>query len=190
MTWRATLLFARSSPRRARATTGCLRRATLFPRDEMEGLLGVQLFFAKLIGCTVVAEEAEVPLKELSKCIREGRVVPDLWITVCSYRHDGRMSGAGRGRMQALTTGDRVISLMMMYFIDTALFYLTYGLDGATLVPRRAWIPALSIDRIRFGPVSELPNRTKIVRSLASSESISQPPRPSAPARDAHSAAS
>jgi len=141
---------------------GAIRLGTLFPRDPQRGLLNTQLFFAKLFGCTAIAEEVPFDTSAIARCIREGTPVRDLWIAATSYERGKRPLGAARGPIQALMRGEKIIAMHMMYYIDTLALFLSLSLPTTrALVPRRAWKPSDSMRSIRFAPVSDLPHRAK-----------------------------
>lgn len=148
---------------------GSIRASTLFPADPQRGLLDTHLFFAKLFGCTVIAEEVQFDTSAVAKCIREGTAVPDLWIAVTNYARGERGLGAARGPIRALTRGETIVAMHLTYYVDTVALFLSLSLPTVpALVPRRAWNPGRrDVPSVRFAPVSDLPHRTKVMQGSA-----------------------
>lgn len=130
-----------------RSMPSCVRVRSLIPHETRETLLNVHLFFAKMLGCFIVEEDAPLDHGRLAKAILTGKPHPDLYLRFGLGPFFGAERLTGRSTLQVEVSGGGSLFAAFCYCVTPIAVQVL--LTNDPIAQRtRAWHPKLGTTRL------------------------------------------
>lgn len=114
----------------------------VFPGSVKESMLGVHLYFVKLLGCQAVEHKIPLPLNHFAMCIQAGLPNQNLRLIFISVSAGASRNKIEVGAVDALNVGGKTVSAAWFYRVEGLGVAVSYCEPGHVRLTRdRGWNP-------------------------------------------------
>lgn len=146
--WQTLSEFVRRS-RPALAAGSRLPLSRIFPGTVKESMLGVHLYFLKLLGCYAVEHKIPLSLNHLAMCLQASVPMQALRLVFVSVPTDSSLHKIQVSDIRTLNIGGKTASAVWFYRVETLGVVVSYCEPGHPILTRdRGWHPSDVCTRI------------------------------------------
>lgn len=122
---------------------------TVFPASVKESMLGVHLYFLKLLGCQAVEHGIPLPINHFAMCLLSGLPNQNLRLVFVSVPAGSSAHKIQVGAVDALNIGGKTVSAAWFYRVENLGVVMSYCEAGhPRLIRDRGWNPSDVCSRI------------------------------------------
>lgn len=146
--WQTLSEFVRRS-RPALAAGSRLPLSRIFPGTVKESMLGVHLYFLKLLGCYAVEHKIPLSLNHLAMCLQASVPMQALRLVFVNVPTDSSLHKIQVSDIRTLNIGGKTASAVWFYRVETLGVVVSYCEPGHPILTRdRGWHPSDVCTRI------------------------------------------
>lgn len=128
---------------------GTLPLVQIFGIQSSDSMLKVHLYFLKLLGCYSVEYGIPLPINHFAVCILNETPQPDLYLSFVVYPKLPAKNKIVIGHVNALQTGERIVSANWFYALGNFAVHVAYVEPGRLkLHSYNQWHPSMGTRRV------------------------------------------